>query len=337
MMETMAEPQMQDKITRNAAPRSPVNGRIFSRLGDISPLMVLIVLSVALLFAAPQMFSADGMRSYAANAAPVMMLVLAGTLPIILGGIDLSVAAMATFAGVVLALISPMLGSLSIPAILVMALVVGAIHGYLRYRLQLPSFISSLGLLSLLTGLALVWSHATAMPIDPEIAFLNWFSASALAIPNVVIIIAVAIVLLSLVVNVTRLGRNIYAIGSNERATLMSGVDVCRVYTIVYAISALFAALGGCMLVSQTSYSAPGFAANLLLPAIVGVVIGGTAISGGVGGIFRSVMGGLTATLFQTGAIVLGFPPAAQNMAFGLIIIVAVAINIDRSKFGIVK
>jgi len=334
-MTTMAGTQIKEKISHKAEPRHFRPS--FPRFGAVSPMIVLVILGVTLFWFVPQIFTGDGVTTYSANAAPVIMLVLAGTFPILLGGIDLSIAAMATFSGVVLSLISPVLGWASIPSVILAATVIGAAHGYLRYRLQLPSFISSLGILSLLTGLALVWSKATAMPIDPQLPLLNLFGGTWLSIPRVVIVIAFAVSVLCFVANSTRLGRHIYAIGSNERATLMSGVNVALVYAVVYATSGFLSAFGGCMLVAQTSYSAPGFAANLLLPAIVGIVIGGTAISGGVGGIFRSLMGGLTATMFQTGAIVLGFPPAIQNMAFGLVIIVAVVINIDRRKFGIVK
>ncbi|TGS71710.1 ABC transporter permease [Mesorhizobium sp. M3A.F.Ca.ET.201.01.1.1] len=303
----------------------------------LSPVLVFAFMVVLLWLTVPQIFSAGGLRSYAVNAAPVMMLVLACTFPILMGGIDLSVAAMATFAGVLIALLSPTLGPLTVPVVLAIATAIGAAHGRLRVFLQLPSFISSLGLLGLLTGSALVWSRATAMPIDPRVAFLKDIGGETFGIPNVVVVIAACALLLVFIARFMILGRTIYAIGSNERATLMSGVNVSRVYTAVYAISALYAALAGCMLASQTFYSAPGFAANLLLPAIVGVVIGGTAISGGIGGVWQSLLGGLTASFFQTGAILLGFPPAIQNMAFGAIIIVAVAINIDRGKFGVVK
>lgn len=313
--------------------------RVFypARVSGLSPMLLLALLAAILWVAVPQMFSAGGLRSYGTNAAPVVMLVLAGTFPILMGGIDLSVAAMATFAGVLIALLSPILGAATIPAVLVIAAVIGAVHGAARLALQLPSFISSLGLLGLLSGSALVWSGATAMPVDPDTAFLKELGGSSLGIPNAVVVIALCAAFLMFLARFTTLGRTIYAIGSNERAVLLSGVDVRLAYTVVYAISAAYAALAGCMLVSQTYYSAPGFAANLLLPAIVGVVIGGTAISGGIGGVGQSLVGGLVATLFQTGAILLGFPPALQNMAFGGIIIVAVSINIDRAKFGIVK
>ncbi|MER9947244.1 ABC transporter permease [Mesorhizobium sp. M0047] len=307
------------------------------RLMDFSPVLLLGAMAILLWITVPQIFSVGGLRTFAVNAGPVLMLVLAGTFPILMGGIDLSVAAMASFAGVLIALLSPALGAMTIPAILVISAVIGAVHGGLRVYLQLPSFISSLGILGLLSGSALVWSGATALPIDSGVPFLKELGGTSLGVPNSVLVIAASALLLVVVLRMTILGRNIYAIGSNERATLMSGVNVTLTYTITYAISALYAALAGCMLVSQTFYSAPGFATNLLLPAIVGVVIGGTAITGGVGGVWQSIVGGIVATLFQTGAIVLGFPPAVQNMAFGLVVIAAVAVSIDRSKLGVVK
>ena len=333
-MTTMKTATATDRVPMDAgATRRPRR----LRLADLSTALVLGIVLVLLLLTVPQIFSVSGMRSYAVNAAPVIMLVLAGTFPILLGGIDLSVAAMATFAGVLTALLASSLGPMTIPAVLLAGAAIGAVHGRLRVFLQLPSFISSLGMLGLLTGLALVWSRATALPIDADLPLLKTLGAQTFGVPNALFVVIACALALTIVARLTLVGRYIYSIGSNERATLMSGVNIAGVYTLVYAISGLYAALAGCMLVSQTFYSAPGFAANLLLPAIVGVVMGGTSISGGVGGVLQSVMGGLIVTLFQTGAIILGFPPAIQNMAFGLVIIIAVALNIDRAKFGIVK
>lgn len=333
---------MIDQIPNPTATRARPNEGLGSRLragrvATLSPVIVLVLLLVCLLLSVPQIFTAGGLRSYAVNAAPVMMLVLAGSFPILMGGIDLSVAAMASFAAMLLALLSSTLGAATLPIVLILCTLIGALHGRLRVYLQLPSFISSLGLLGLLTGLALVWSRATAQPVDSSVALLAAIAARTLGVPNVVLVVAIFALLMGLIARYTLLGRAIYAIGSNERAAVMSGMSATAAYTLVYAISALAASLAGIMLVSQTFYSAPGFADNLLLPAIVGVVIGGTAISGGVGGIAHSILGGLIVTLFQTGAIILGFPPAIQNMAFGAVIIIAVAINIDRAKFGVVK
>jgi ribose transport system permease protein len=91
------------------------------------------------------------------------------------------------------------------------------------------------------------------------------------------------------------------------------------------------------MLLSQTLYSSPTIANDLLLPAIVGVVVGGTAISGGVGGVTLSLIGGLTIIFVRVGATLLGFPGAVQDIAFGAIILGAVALTIDRTKIAVLK
>ena len=91
------------------------------------------------------------------------------------------------------------------------------------------------------------------------------------------------------------------------------------------------------MLISQTLFANATAANGMLLPAIVGVVVGGTAISGGVGGVTASVVGGLFAILIRVGATISGLPPASQDVAFGIVILIAVAITTDRAKIGIVK
>lgn len=307
------------------------------RLSDIAPVVVMVVIVLALFALAPQMLSARGLRSYAIDAAPVMILILASTLPILMGGIDLSVASMATFAGVGIALLAPMLGSASIPVMLAIAVMIGAGHGFLRAKLQLPSFIISLGFLGILSGLSLLLSNATALPIDSSLSFLTFLAGRWLGIPiSVFVVVVLAIVLLGLM-RLTTLGRAVYAIGSNERTAVLSAVGVVATYACAYAISGFCAALAGVILVSQTFYSAPDFANNLLLPAIVGVLLGGTSISGGIGGIQHSIVGGITTTVIRVGAIVLGFSPAYQNVVFGAVVILAVAASVDRRSAQIVK
>ena len=117
----------------------------------------------------------------------------------------------------------------------------------------------------------------------------------------------------------------------------MSGVNVVLIRTVIFAISATCAALGGLFLVSITTFSSPTLAGNLLLLSIVGVVIGGTAISGGVGGLVPAVVGGLITAWLRVVTVLVGVTPTAQNIVFGIMALIAVGLTTDRSKLGVIK
>jgi ribose transport system permease protein len=213
----------------------------------------------------------------------------------------------------------------------------GATQGLLHSWLQLPSFIVTLGTLSMLSGLALLLSNATAEPIPDNDLFVTYLSNSTGDIPNTIIALFVIIAVLGLLLRYLRLGRDIYALGTGERAAIMSAVNVIAVRTIIFAISAGCAAVAGLFLVSITTFSSPTLAGNLLLLSIVGVVLGGTAISGGVGGLLPAVVGGLITSWLRIVTVIIGVQPTAQNIVFGLTALVAVALTTDRSKLGIIK
>jgi ribose transport system permease protein len=121
------------------------------------------------------------------------------------------------------------------------------------------------------------------------------------------------------------------------RPAYVSGVRRDLVRSFAFAVSSACVSVGGLMLISQTLFANATAANGMLLPAIVGVVVGGTAISGGVGGVTASVVGGLFAILIRVGATISGLPPASQDVAFGIVILIAVALTTDRAKIGIVK
>ena len=135
----------------------------------------------------------------------------------------------------------------------------------------------------------------------------------------------------------TRFGRYSAAIGAGEPAVYASGVKVNRQKVIAYVLSAGFAALAGIILAGRLASGSPTLAAEMLLPSIAAVVVGGTAITGGVGSIWRTLVGALIISVVRIGMTFLGVNIFAQNIVFGAVLIAAVAITIDRSKIPIVK
>jgi ribose transport system permease protein len=134
-----------------------------------------------------------------------------------------------------------------------------------------------------------------------------------------------------------RFGRDLYALGSGERAAGVSGVDVLKTRTIAFGLSGGCSALCGLFLVSITMFSSPTLAGNMLLLSVVGAVIGGTAISGGVGGLVNAVIGALIVGWLRMAIVLLGLSPQTQNLVFGVATLLAVGLTTDRARLGVVK
>ncbi len=314
-----------------------LRGRRSTLLRGLGPLAVLIALVAISAAIAPGVVEVDSLVSFLSDAAPIIALVIGGTLPILAGSIDLSVAGVASLTGVLVVVLNPIFGPWTSVVVILIAMAFGATQGLLHSWLQLPSFIVTLGTLSMLSGLALLLSNATAEPIPDNDLFVTYLSDSTADIPNTVIALIIIIAVLGLMLRYLRLGRDIYALGTGERAAIMSAVNVIAVRTIIFAISAGCAAIAGLFLISITAFSSPTLAGNLLLLSIVGVVLGGTAISGGVGGLLPAVVGGLITSWLRIVTVIIGVQPTAQNIVFGLTALVAVALTTDRSKLGIIK
>ncbi|HTJ91940.1 MAG TPA: ABC transporter permease [Pararobbsia sp.] len=303
----------------------------------VVPLIVLILLVAGSSFYAPGMLSIGGLSNFSTDAAPLLILVVGSTLPILAGSIDLSVAGIAALVGVLVVDLHPIFGAWATPVVLCGVCLFGALQGYVHAKLQLPSFITTLATLSILTGLGLLLSNATALPIPDDDALFIWLSGNTRSIPNSIIVVLGITILLAIVLRYTRLGRDLYAIGSGERTAIMSGVNTIRVRCIVFALSAFCAGIGGVLLSSITGFSSPTIAGNLLLLSIVGVVLGGTAISGGVGGLGAALVGGAITAWLRVITVMVGVAPTTQNIVFGVMALIAVMLTTDRAKIGIVK
>lgn len=307
------------------------------RLRQFGPALILIAVFAALATAAPGLLRWRAINGLLMDNAPLLLIIVGLTLPVLLGCLDLSVAAVASFSAVCGAILSHSLGSWAGPVVVAGAAVAGGVQGWLIGRLQIPSFVMTLGALGIFAGLALFISKANMVGIRPGLAFFDVLSARTGGMPNAFLIVLAIAAVLSAVLRFTPFGRDVYAFGQSELASYISGVRRDLVRTVAFAISSACAALGGMMMLSQTLFANATVANGLLLPALVGVVVGGTAISGGIGGVAASLIGGLIAVLIRVGATISGLPPASQDVAFGIVILIAVALTTDRSKMGIVK
>lgn len=302
------------------------------------PLATLVLLVVAVGIVEPTFLQPASLLQLASDTAVLFILATGVTFVIMLGGIDLSIQSMASLASVIVALTVTRLGYGAFVLAIAAGAFFGLLSGLVHVRLKIPSFIATLAMGGVLFSTALVISGERSITFGEEARdYQIWITGTILGVPNVVVIGLVVLLIASTLQARTPFGRYSAAIGAGEPAAYASGVKVDRQKIFAFVLSSGFAALAGVILAGRISSGSPTLAAELLLPSIAAVVVGGTAITGGVGSIWRTLVGALIISVVRIGMTFLGVNIFAQNIVFGTVLILAVAITIDRSKIPIVK
>lgn len=303
----------------------------------VMPLVVLVALVAAIAIANPSFIRPASLWTVLDSAVPLMILAAGAMLVILCGGIDLSVAALASMASVLVALWIPVFGGWAVPLVVIVCALAGLIQGSIHIIAQVPSFLVTLGGLAVWSGVALVVSGAATIGVTGTTLDWTFTRIGGWRIPSAVIIGAAVVALFALVLMLTPVRRWLIAIGSSESAALLAGVPVAQTKIAVFVVSGACAGFAGVMLVGRTFSGSPGLADSLLLPVVAAIVVGGTAITGGFGGIGRTVVGVLIITVLRVGLSVAGVDSSYEQIFYGVLVIAAVALTIDRSKLPFVK
>ena len=302
------------------------------------PLATLVILVTVVGVMQPVFLQPATLLQLASDTAVLFILATGVTFVIMLGGIDLSLQSMASLASVVVALTISRLGYGSFVLAVAIGILAGFLSGFAHVKLKIPSFIATLAMGGVLFSSDLVSSRERSITLgDVDRSYQTWVTGTALGIPNVIIVGLIVLAIAHTLQAHTRFGRYSAAIGAGEPAAYASGVKVDRQKIFAYMLSAGFAALAGVILAGRLSSGSPTLAAEMLLPSIAAVVVGGTAITGGVGSIWRTLVGSLIISVVRIGMTFLGVNIFAQNIVFGAVLVLAVAITIDRSKIPVVK
>jgi ribose transport system permease protein len=310
-----------------------------ARLRDNAPLVTLVVLVLFVGLFSPAFLEANTLMLLAADTATLFIMGAGLTFVIMLGGIDLSVQAVASLSSVVMAVTLPRLGGLAPLAAIGAGILAGLISGTAQTRLRIPSFIATLAVSGIAVAAALVLSGTQSVPIPPDLrqTVLAWAASRTFGLPND-ILVALAVLAVSLFVERrTVFGRWSIAVGAGEPAALVAGVPVNLVKVAALAVSGGLAALAGVVMGARLSSGSPTLANEFLLPAVAAVCVGGTALTGGVGSVARTMVGALIVSVVRIGMTFVGVDPFAQQIVFGAVLVLAVAATIDRSKIPIVK
>lgn len=307
-------------------------------LSGLSPIAALIALVVAMSIGNIHFLSLSNFINILEQIATLLIMGLGETFVIMLGGIDLSVAAIASLTSILAAMWLPHLGYLGFVAAVLVGCGAGALSGLVYTKARIPSFVASLGALGLWTGMGFTISDATPIQIlRKDGGYLTWATGTVAGLPNEVIIAFSVLLLCFILERYTRFGRSVRAIGAGERAALLSGVSIERYKTLAFILSGTMAGFCGVVLATRMSGGSARIADGFLLKAIAVVILGGTAISGGIGGVLRTFVGALLIAVVDTGMMVMGVNVFAQQVVYGIVVILAVALTIDRSKMPIIK
>ena len=302
----------------------------------------LIVIVIAFSVLTPNFLQFDNVVGILIATTVNGILALGVTFVIISGSIDLSVGTVMTLSAVMTAVFIT-LWQLPVPVGIVAGIATGGlaglVNGVLVARLKIPSFIATLGMLNVAKGLALVISGLKPIYFNDTPEFNRAAMGSVvggvvpgLEIPNLVMVLFACALVASLILSKTILGRFTFALGSNEEAARLSGVNVDAWKMAVFTVCGLFSGIAGVLLGARLNSAQPSLGQGYELDAIAAAVIGGTSLSGGEGSILGTVIGAFIISTLTNGLRILSVPQEWQTVVTGGIVIVAVYLDIVRRR-----
>lgn len=305
-------------------------------LQQLLALASLVVLTVFFSLSSGNFFQFSNLVGILLSTAVIGVLALGSTFVIITGGIDLSVGTVMTLSAVMTGVYITV-WDLPVPVGVLGGILTGAFCGLLSgtavAKLKIPPFIATLAMMMIAKGLALVISGAKPIYFTEAESFMEISLGKLLGdIPNAVLIFFIAAVVAYLILSKTILGRYNFALGSNEEATRLSGVNVSFWKIAIYTLTGAFTGLAGVLMASRLNSANPALGAGYELEAIAAVVIGGTSLSGGKGTIAGTVIGALIMSVLTNGLRIMSVPQEWQTVVVGFVIILAVYADILRRR-----
>jgi ribose transport system permease protein len=329
-------------MTDIAAPAAKPGVRVSGAFHRLLAFSGLIALVVVFSIASPNFLQTQNILAILQATSVNGVLAIAATLVIITGGIDLSVGTLMTFCAVIAGVILTNLGMplpLGLAGAILTGLASGMISGFVIAKLKVPPFIATLGMMLILKGLSLVISGTKPIYFNDTPGFNQIALGSivgsvfpAVPIPNGVLILFAVAAVAAFVLGKTALGRYTFALGSNEEAVRLSGVNVDRWKIAVYATAGSICGIAGILIASRLNSAQPALGQGYELDAIAAVVIGGTSLSGGRGTVLGTLIGALIISVLANGLRILSVAQEWQTVVTGTIIILAVYADILRRR-----
>ncbi|PSL17205.1 ABC transporter permease [Shimia abyssi] len=288
-------------------------------------------------------FSIRNAARIAMSSAPALMVAVGVTFIIIMGSIDLSMEGTVSVCAVIFAFAFIAWGGtilswawLAIPVAMLVGAAMGFVNGIVHVKLKIPSFMASLAMGFVGTGLALLLTGGDRIrvedPIFRSLLTERWFNFPVMCY------VALAFLLIAwFIQSRTTLGRNFYAVGGGEELAHASGLNVERVRIMGFTLAGVFFAVGALLAVGRIGIAETATGNNFMFVSITAVVVGGTALWGGIGGVWNTLVGVLIVNVINNGMVVIGLPGWVQDGTLGLLVIAAVVMSTDRQSVSFVK
>jgi ribose transport system permease protein len=309
-----------------------------ARLGQslIGPLAATVLVALVVALTTDRFVDAGNLRNLALQVSIVALVAIGSTLVIFTGGVDLSPGSAIALLTMVFAVIVKFGGLdlwLGLVATLLLGAILGALNGVLTAYLRIPAFITTLAALSAFRGVAFMFNNGSPVfEVSPQLEQLFYGSVAGLPLPLLYVLGFFAAA--HWLMRWTRLGRSIYAVGGNPRAAHLSGIDVKRTQFLAFVLAGIMAGVGAVLMAARLNSGSPNYGTGLELQAIAAAVIGGASLAGGRGNVLATLLGALTITIVQNGLNLNAVPTSMQNVITGLIILLAVGIDMWRNEIG---
>lgn len=307
----------------------PGGARLAKLARDLLPYLGLLALIVFFSLSSEFFFSLRNFQRLATDSSTLIIVAFGMTLVILVAEIDLSVSAVVGLLSVVLAqiLAAEIAWPVAVLLTLALAAFIGWVNGVITVVGQIPSFIVTLGMLAIATGLAFIFTGAISVPIM-DVVFLDLFySDEFLGVPVPLIIVILVFLGGLVILKRTAFGRELFAVGANPEAARLSGVAVRRNKIAVFVVMGLLVGIGTVLSASRLGSGSPGSSPSLTLDAIAAVIIGGASLFGGHASIVRTLLGALLIGVLNNGMVLMNVNVDAQFIVKGLIILIAVVLE----------
>lgn len=314
--------------------KTGTNERMRNVLSKYGIYFIFLMFFVILSLANHAFFTVPNLLNISKQAATVSVIAIGQTFCLIVGGMDLSSGSVMAFAGVCSAMFG-LADQTNLPLAFAVAIGVGMLCGFTNGLIiskgAVPAFIATLGMQQAARGLALLVTNATPVfGLSKQYIFLG--SGKLGGVPVLVIVMLAVLIIAAVVLNGTKFGRHVYAVGGNELAAHVSGIQVDGIKLIVYTISGALSGLGGLLLAGRIQSGTPTMGAGIELDAIAGAVIGGISTSGGIGKVYGAVVGSILLSMINNGLDLLNVSAYYQQIVKGVIIVLAVFMDVRAKR-----
>lgn len=311
-----------------------------SLMGVLVPLAFLIVLILVFTALNPRFLSWANLFNLMRQSSILLIVATGTTFVILMGAIDLSIGSVVTLVAITSALLVKSMGFGVVEIVLVasaLGAACGLVNAFLILFARVPAFVATLSTMIVFSGIS-TWVAGGAN-VTFRNAELTWLASGKLIwqIPNSGLLALAIFALAAFIGARSVFGRSLYAIGAGPVTAKLSGTLVIRTQVAAYVVSGLLCGFAGMLLVARTATGTARMGDDLLLDAIAAVVMGGTALSGGSGGVHRTILGVMVISVLKNGLNVAGVHPYLQVFVTGLIVIIAVTLTLDRSRLAFVK